>query len=97
MQHQQFGDYDAFRAYMDAVFSNFGDYLTAFGVTLMLFVVSGLASLVLGTFCMILGALCFMIGLLADMISANRKLLERIALRVQRIEHERNERHPSAD
>ena len=54
-------------------------------------------SLVLGTFCMILGALCFMIGLLADMISANRKLLERIALRVQRIEHERNEHHPSAD
>lgn len=34
---------------MDAVFSNFNEYLTAFGVTLMLFVVSGLASLVLGT------------------------------------------------
>ena len=34
---------------MDAVFSNFDDYLTAFGLTLMLFVVSGLASLVLGT------------------------------------------------
>ena len=34
---------------MDAVFSNFDEYLTAFGVTLGLFVVSGLASLVLGT------------------------------------------------
>lgn len=34
---------------MDAVFSNFDAYLSAFGVTLMLFVVSGLASLVLGT------------------------------------------------
>jgi len=34
---------------MDAVFSNFGEYLTAFGITVGLFVVSGLASLVLGT------------------------------------------------
>ena len=34
---------------MDAVLSNFDEYLTAFGLTLMLFVVSGLASLVLGT------------------------------------------------
>ncbi|QBR92315.1 amino acid ABC transporter permease [Nocardioides euryhalodurans] len=34
---------------MEAVFSNFDEYLKAFGVTLGLFVVSGLASLVLGT------------------------------------------------
>lgn len=34
---------------MDAVFSNFDEVLTAFGVTVALFVVSGLASLVLGT------------------------------------------------
>ena len=33
---------------MEAVFSNFDEYLKAFGLTLMLFVVSGLASLVLG-------------------------------------------------
>lgn len=34
---------------MDAVFSNFDEYLKAFGITLGLFVVSGLASLVWGT------------------------------------------------
>ncbi|KAA1425837.1 amino acid ABC transporter permease [Nocardioides antri] len=33
---------------MEAVFSNFGEYLDAFGVTLALFAVSGLASMVLG-------------------------------------------------
>lgn len=44
-------------------------------------------SLVLGALCMILGAMSFMIALLADMISANRKLLEKIALRMQRVEH----------
>lgn len=33
---------------MDAVFSDFGEYLRAFGLTVGLFVVSGLASLVLG-------------------------------------------------
>lgn len=35
---------------MDAVFSDFDEYLKAFGLTLGLFAVSGLASLVLGTF-----------------------------------------------
>lgn len=44
-------------------------------------------SLVLGALCMILGAMSFMIALLADMISANRKLLEKIALRLQRVEY----------
>lgn len=34
---------------MDAVFSNFDDYLKAFGLTIGLFVVSGIASLVWGT------------------------------------------------
>src|SRR3954470_18858152 len=33
---------------MDAVFSNFDEYLKAFGVTLGLFVVSGIASLLFG-------------------------------------------------
>ncbi len=34
---------------MDAVFSNFDDYLTAFGLTIGLFVVSGIGALVWGT------------------------------------------------
>ena len=34
---------------MEAVISNFDEYLTAFGLTIGLFVVSGIASLVLGT------------------------------------------------
>lgn len=34
---------------MDAVFSNFDDYLKAFGLTIGLFVVSGIGALVLGT------------------------------------------------
>lgn len=45
-------------------------------------------SLVLGTFCMVLGALAFAIALLADMIAANRKLLERVSVRLQRLELE---------
>ncbi|MCL1634633.1 glycosyltransferase family 2 protein [Luteimonas sp. SX5] len=44
-------------------------------------------SLIIGAMCIVLSALLFMIALLADMISANRKLLERIALRLQKIEH----------
>lgn len=45
-------------------------------------------SLVLGALCITLGAMMFMVALLADIITANRKLLERISLRVQRIEHD---------
>jgi glycosyltransferase involved in cell wall biosynthesis len=44
-------------------------------------------SLIFGALFVILGALMFMIALLADMITANRKLLERIDLRVRRVEH----------
>lgn len=44
-------------------------------------------SVVLGTLCIILSALMFMVALIADMITANRKLLERVSLRMQRIEH----------
>lgn len=44
-------------------------------------------SLVLGTLCITLGAMMFTVALLADIITANRKLLERISLRLQRIEH----------
>ncbi len=47
-------------------------------------------SLVLGALCITLGAMLFMVALLADIITANRKLLERISLRVQRMEHSIN-------
>lgn len=43
-------------------------------------------SLVLGAMCITLGALFFMIALLADMISANRKLLEKLSVRLHRVE-----------
>lgn len=43
-------------------------------------------SLIFAAMFVILGALLFMIALLADMITANRKLLERTNLRLQRIE-----------
>lgn len=44
-------------------------------------------SLIFSALFVILGALLFMIALLADMITANRKLLERVNLRLQRVEH----------
>lgn len=43
-------------------------------------------SVVFGTLAIILGALMFMIALLADMITANRKLMEKIHLRLYRLE-----------
>jgi glycosyltransferase involved in cell wall biosynthesis len=44
-------------------------------------------SVVFAALCLILGVVMLVMGLLADLINANRKLLERIHLRVQRIEH----------
>lgn len=44
-------------------------------------------SVVFAALCMILGTLTLMLGLLAEMIATNRKLMELINLRVQRIEH----------
>lgn len=44
-------------------------------------------SVVFAALCLILGVLLLVMGLLADLINANRKLLERIHFRVQRIEH----------
>jgi glycosyltransferase involved in cell wall biosynthesis len=41
-------------------------------------------SLILAALCVMLGGLSFMIGLLADLISVNRKLLERINVRLMR-------------
>lgn len=60
-------------------------------------------SLILTAVCLIIGGLLFMMGLIADLIATNRKLLERVHLRLQHIQHgERNtggeslggERHP---
>ena len=44
-------------------------------------------SLILAALSMTLAGLSFMIGLLADLIATNRKLLEKVELRVQHIEH----------
>jgi len=45
-------------------------------------------SLILAALSMTLAGLSFMIGLLADLIATNRKLLEKVELRVQHIEHQ---------
>jgi hypothetical protein len=50
-------------------------------------------SLILGALLIILSALLLMVALLAEMIAANRKLMERIHLRLQRTEFE-TWRHP---
>lgn len=50
-------------------------------------------SLVMGSLCITLSALMFMVALLADMITANRKLLERVMHRVQRLELQEAGRH----
>ncbi len=44
-------------------------------------------SVVLASLCITLGTLLYLMGLLADLIATNRKLLERIHLRLQRVEH----------
>lgn len=50
-------------------------------------------SLILAALCIMLGALSFMIGLVADLIATNRKLMEQLDLRLQRIEHSRSIAH----
>lgn len=45
-------------------------------------------SVILAALCLILGALLLMMGLVADMITANRKLIERVNLRIQRLEYD---------
>jgi hypothetical protein len=52
-------------------------------------------SLILAALCVMLGALSFMIGLIADLIATNRKLMERINLRLRRIEHRRIAEDPN--
>lgn len=44
-------------------------------------------SVVLASLCITLGTLMYLMGFLADLIATNRKLLERIHLRLQRVEH----------
>jgi len=51
-------------------------------------------SLVIATLCITLGALMLLVALLADMISANRKLLERANVRLQRLENALIAREP---
>jgi glycosyltransferase involved in cell wall biosynthesis len=48
-------------------------------------------SVVFAALCLILGAIMLMMGFLADLIATNRKLMERIDVRMQRIEHELHE------
>ena len=49
-----------------------------------------LQSLVLGTGLLVLGFLAAMLGILADLVSANRKLLEQISTRLQKLEDPRS-------
>lgn len=62
----------------------------AVGARFVYFFLSGtgghVQSVVFAAMCIILGVLLLMMGLIAELISANRKLLERLDLRVQRIE-----------
>jgi hypothetical protein len=44
-------------------------------------------SVIFSALCILLGALLLIMSLLADLISTNRKLLERIHLRLQMLEH----------
>ncbi|KGQ20806.1 Glycosyl transferase [Lysobacter dokdonensis DS-58] len=50
-------------------------------------------SLVFAVLCILLGALMLVVAFLADMISANRKLLERVSVRLHRIETSLADRH----
>jgi glycosyltransferase involved in cell wall biosynthesis len=61
----------------------------ALGVRYLVFLVAGnggghVQSLILAALCLMLGGLSFMMGLIADLISVNRKLLERINVRIAR-------------
>ncbi|HJP97612.1 MAG TPA: glycosyltransferase family 2 protein [Rhodanobacteraceae bacterium] len=67
----------------------------ALGARYLAFFASGagaghVQSLILAALCIMLGALSFMIGLIADLIATNRKLMEQVDLRLQRIEHSRS-------
>lgn len=64
----------------------------AAGLRFLYFYVSGdggghIQSVIFSALCLILGTLTLMLGLIAELIAVNRKLMERINVRVQRIEH----------
>lgn len=63
----------------------------AIGIRYLVFLAAGeggghVQSLILAMLCIVLGALSFMIGLVADLIATNRKLMEQIDFRLQRME-----------
>lgn len=63
----------------------------ALGVRYLTFFAAGdgsghVQSLILAALCIMLGAMSFMIGLVADLISTNRKLMEKVDLRLQRLD-----------
>jgi hypothetical protein len=63
----------------------------ALGVRYLVFLAAGngdghVQSLILAVLCIMLGVLSFMMGLVADLISVNRKLLERVHLRLQHMQ-----------
>jgi len=63
----------------------------ALGGRYLMFLVDGdgsghVQSLILAALCIMLGAMSFMIGLVADLIATNRKLMEQIDLRLQRLD-----------
>ncbi|MDX1555385.1 MAG: glycosyltransferase family 2 protein [Xanthomonadales bacterium] len=62
------------------------------GLRFLYFFIAGsgdghIQSVIFAALCLILGALMLMMGLLADLISTNRKLMERVHFRMQRLEH----------
>lgn len=65
------------------------------GLRYLYFFLSGdgaghIQSVVLATLCILLGSLVCMMGIIADLIATNRKLLERINWRIQRLESASN-------
>jgi hypothetical protein len=65
----------------------------AIGIRYLVFFTAGegaghIQSLILAALCIMLGSLAFMIGLVADLIATNRKLLEQLDFRLQRVERE---------
>jgi glycosyltransferase involved in cell wall biosynthesis len=78
----------AYFAWTGAIFALIG---LAAGVRYLYFVFAGggaghTQSVIFSALCLLLGAFLVMMGVLADLVSVNRKLLERISVRVQRIE-----------
>jgi glycosyltransferase involved in cell wall biosynthesis len=54
-------------------------------------------SVILASLCVTLGTLLWMMGLIADLVATNRKLLERVQLRLARIEQAQSRLHATGD